>query len=88
MIPSVSASSNVGGSNTPARQIACVTVGATGATSSHDPPTNSTVNVAVVALTCDHPGGNVPHAQPSANVAVTVTGVATVPSNGPGGTTP
>ena len=49
------ASTNDGSDNTPSAHTACVNSGAAGVTSSHDAPTNSNVNVAVVASTRTHP---------------------------------
>ena len=73
MIPSSSANVNVGGSNTPLRQIAWFTVGATGVTSSQDVPVNVTTNVAVSGVDPRPRVAIVPHFKPSDNVAVTVT---------------
>ncbi len=73
MIPSVSANVNVGAVTTPSTHTAWVTVGATGVTSSHDVPTSSTVNVAVVGSTQLHPSRHLPPLEPVDHVAVTVT---------------
>ena len=71
----------------PSTHCAGTTVGATGVTSSHVAPARVTVNRAVTGVTWIHPAGIWPQAKPSANVAVTVTGVFTVPTYGPGGLT-
>ena len=71
----------VGGVTAPFTHCAWVTVGFTGVAGVHEAAVRVTGNVAVVGVTCVQPGGSGrAQANPSANVAVTVTVVVTVPS--------